>query len=78
MSADSATVEIEVVGVGAFCFSVLFAVVFDGIGGNWDEARESDDSLLLDSGDWLDRWFFIPLLSEFVGVNAIVNKVAKK
>ena len=38
VSADSDTVEIEVVGFGAFSFSVLFVVVFDGTDGNLDEA----------------------------------------
>ena len=51
VSADSATVEIEVVRFGAFLLSVLLVDIFDGTGGNWDDAADSGDVLLLDSGD---------------------------
>ena len=51
VSADSATVEIEVVRFGAFSLSVLLVDIFDGTDGNWDNAADSGDVLLLNNGD---------------------------
>ena len=78
VSADSATVEIEVERFGAFSFSVLFVDVFDGTDGNWDDATESGGILPLERDAWLDRWFFISLLSEYVGVDAQIIKMDNK
>ena len=78
MSADSAAMEIEVDKFFDFSFSVLFVDVFDAANGNWDDATASDEVLLLETGGWLDTWFFNSVLSEYAGFNAKINITINK